>query len=290
MKLLFAAIFLMLGAPIAAQDTAQSIAAASRPPTVATFLDFPPYISDTEPDEGILSVIVKESFARAGIEPDYTLVPWRRSFRAVMRGEIQASYSWALSVERERDFHLSKPIFSISNQLLTTYGDVDSWQQLGAQRPDGSKPILCVPVGWKIAEEIVGLIEQDLLQRVSPGHPRFCLELTRAERTNILYMPRMTAIHYLNALQAEEGNSDNRPWPRLYGLEVPSGIANTQHVLFTQDDEGFALKQRFDQGFASLVASGRYREILNRFVGNYPEEERDAIFEEQINAGILPPE
>lgn len=257
---------------------------------MATFLDFPPYISDSQPADGVLSVIVKESFERAGVTPSYTLVPWRRSYRAVSIGEIEASYSWAYSLERENEFHLSVPVFSISNQLLTTYGDVDNWEQLAEPRADGAKPILCVPVGWKVADELAALIDQGLLQRVSPGHPRFCMELIRAERTNIVYMPRMTAIHYLNALKATETGEQQRPWPPVYSIQVPSGIANTQHVLFTRNAEGKALRDAFNKGFNELVANGRYREILQNYLAGYPDEEQDAILLEQINAGILAPE
>ncbi len=259
-------------------------------PTVATFLDFPPYISDSQPADGVLSVIVKESFERAGITPSYTLVPWRRSYRAVSIGEIEASYSWAYSKERENEFHLSLPVFSISNQLLTTYEDIENWEQLAEPRADGTKPILCVPVGWKVADELIALIDQGLLQRVSPGHPRFCMELIRAERTNIVYMPRMTAIHYLNALKAAEAGEQQRPWPPVYSIQVPSGIANTQHVLFTRNAEGEALKNTFNKGFRNLVTSGRYREILQKYLAGYPDNEQDAVLQEQINAGILPPE
>ena len=283
-------LWLMLFSGLEASYATQPSSATSSSPKVATFLDFPPYITDAEPGEGLLSVVVKESFQLAGLEPDYMLIPWRRSYRAVQIGEIDASYSWAISKEREREFHLSRPIFSISNRLLTTYRDVTKWQQLAEPRPDGAKPILCVPVGWKVAEEITALIEQEIIQRISPGHPRFCMELIRAARTNVIYMPHMTANYYLSRLQSSTPSANASTWPALYSIEVPSGLANTQHALFTRSAEGLLLKQKFDNGFEQLVASGRYREILETFLQAYPEQERAVIYREQINAGILPPE
>lgn len=273
--------------PVWAQQTGHA-AKISGAIKVATFMDFPPFIADTEPGFGILSVIVRESFVAAGLEAEFPLVPWRRSYRAVKRGEYSASYSWAYSDERARDFELSAPIFSISNMLLTTYADLENWQQLETQGQDGARPILCVPHGWKIAEEIAELIARGKLQQISPGHPRFCLELIRANRTNIIYMPRMTAYYHLNAIRDAEAGTDQRPWPALYGMEVPSGIANTQHVIFTRDAAGAALKDRFNAGFAHLVSSGRYHEILETYLANYSPVDRQAIREEQIKAGILP--
>lgn len=257
---------------------------------IATFMDFPPFIADTEPDGGILSVIVTESFRAAGIEPVYSLLPWRRSYRAVMRGEYTASYSWAYSEERARDFELSEPIFAISNQLLTTYSDLENWQQLKEARADGTIPILCVPIGWKVAEEIETLIAQKKIRQMAPGRPRYCMDLIRANRTNIIYMPRMTASYHLNAIKSEETGQNARPWPELYSMAVPNGIANTQHVIFTKSPEGAALKARFDAGFTQLVASGRYQEILTRYLESYSQADRKAVYREQINAGILPQE
>ena len=255
---------------------------------VITFMDFPPFIVDTEPDGGIISAIVTESFAAAGIEIETPLIPWRRAHRAVMRGEFLASYSWAFSDEHAKNFHLSTPIFAISNQIITTYSDVTDWQQFKKPRPDGLLPILCVPIGWKIAPEIVALIENNMLHQVSPGHPRFCIDLVRANRTNILYMPRMTAAYHLAALSAEDSDPGVRPWPKLYGLAIPSGHANTQHVLFTRNSLGLVYKEKFNAGFKTLLESGRYKELLNEHLDNYTPADREAVYRDQKNAGILP--
>lgn len=257
-------------------------------PKVATFLDFPPFITNDEPDDGVVSVIVKESFALAGVEPEYTLINWRRSFRAVSIGEIDASFSWAMSEERAAAVHMSKPIFSTSNELLTTYPDLSNWKQLIDIANGGEKPILCVPTGWKIAKEVQTLLDQQMIRQISPSHPRFCMELVQANRTNIVYMPRMTALHFLNKVTGKTSNGHPMPKPKLYGIPVPSGWTNTQHVIFTKTPAGLALKEKFDQGFKQLVTSGRYAEILSRFLAGYAEEERQAIFAKQINDGILP--
>lgn len=261
------------------------VAAQSNAPKVATFLDFPPYISDEEPDNGFISVIVKESFALAGVKPDYTLINWRRSFRAVRIGEIAASFSWAMSAERAAIVHMSKPLFSTSNELLTTYPGLSDWTQLREIAAAGETPILCVPTGWKIAPEVQTLIDQSLVQQISPSHPRFCMELVQANRTNIVYMPRMTALHFLQQIAAVDSRGNEI---QLHSLPVPSGWANTQHVIFTKNDAGLALKRKFDAGLGQLIESGRYKEILEGFLADYPKAERTAIYQKQIIDGIIP--
>ncbi len=261
---------------------------AGEPIKVTTFMDFPPFISDTEPDGGIINAIVKESFAAAGVEIETPLIPWRRAHRAVQRGQYLASYSWAYSAERAEDFHLSEPIFAISNQIITTYSDITDWQQLKEPRADGKLPILCVPIGWKISPEIAELIEGKMLQKVSPGHPRFCLDLMRANRTDLLYMPQMTAAYHMAGLKAEDSDTGARPWPDLYTLDIPSGVATTQHVIFTPSARGLAYKEKFDAGFNALLKSGRYREILAKHLGHYSQLDRETVYRDQKNAGILP--
>jgi len=258
------------------------------PIKVSTYMDFPPFITDSEPDGGIISAIVKESFAAASIEIETPLIPWRRAHRAVQRGEILASYSWAYSEQRAENFHLSTPIFAISNQIITTYSDISDWQQLKKPRVDGNLPILCIPIGWKISHEITDLIDNKLLQQVSPGHPRFCLDLVRANRTNLLYMPQMTAAYHIAALTAEDSDPGVRPWPDLYSLNIPSGEATTQHIIFTRSPQGLAYKGKFDAGFNALLESGRYGEILAEHLDRYSQIDRETVYRDQKNAGILP--
>jgi ABC-type amino acid transport substrate-binding protein len=271
--------------PGAQQSYAQSDNAVLR---VATYMDFPPFIADTEPDNGIISAIVMESFIAADMNAKTLLVPWRRAYRAVKLGEFSASYSWAYSEQRASEFHLSEPIFAISNQIITTYSDISDWEQLKEARDDGTIPIMCVPTGWNIGPEITDLIDEGLIQRVSPGHPRFCIDLVRANRTNVLYMPMMTINYHLRALQMSDNDPGTPSLPPLYALDLPSGHANTHHILFTRNAKGLANKKRFDAGFKILVESGRYKEILDRHLNSYVLEDREAIYRDQENAGILP--
>jgi len=271
--------------PGARQSSAQADNSTLR---VATYMDFPPFIANTEPDDGIISAIVTESFAAAEVNIEIPEVPWRRAYRAVKLGDYPASYSWAYSEQRARDFHLSVPVFAISNQIITTYSDISNWKQLKKPRRDGTVPILCVPIGWNVSPEITSLIDEGSIQQVSPGHPRFCIDLVRANRTNILYMPMMTINYHLRALQASDNDPGTPSLPPLYALDLPSGHANTHHILFTRDAQGLANKKRFDAGFKILLDSGRYREILDRHLNSYAQKDREAIYRDQENAGILP--
>jgi len=269
-------------------DPASSPVPAHSPIKVSTFMDFPPFITATEPDGGIINAIVNKSFAAANIEIKTPLIPWRRAHRAVKRGDYLASYSWAYNERRAKSFHLSTPIFAISNQIITTYSDITDWQQLKEPRADGTIPILCIPAGWEISSEITELIDNKMLQQVSPGNPRFCLDLVRANRTNLLYMPKMTAAYHIAALSAEDSDPGVRPWPELYTLNIPSGEASTQHIIFTRSARGLDYKEKFDAGFKALLQNGRYSEILAEHLDRYSQLDRETVYQDQKNAGILP--
>lgn len=276
------AIFMMVCTGLASDK-----AAAEETLSIATYMDFPPYITDTDDRLGVISDIVRESFAQTGINLDLQLVPWRRSYRAVRRGDYPASYSWAYSDERAEEFHMSDPVFAISNQLLTTYPGLGSWEALATVGTPEQPPILCVPIGWKVASEIASFVEDGTIERISPSNPRQCLELMRAGRTNIIYLPAMTALYHIDAIQSEEPLAASKEWPALYGIEVPSGLAVTQHVLFTRDEAGRALRDRFDAGLSALVKSGRYQKILEHHLAGLREDDRGAVRQDQIKAGIL---
>lgn len=258
--------------------------------SLVTYKDFPPFVTDALPGGGFINEIVLASFDAAGIEVNISYVPWKRSYRAVARGEYLASHSWAHSVEREKDFHFSMPLFSIANRLLTTIPDLKNWEQLTKNRTPDDLIILCTPIGWKVAIELEEMIENGSITMMTPSQPRSCMELMRAERTDLIYMPEITAAYHLEMIRKEESRHPTRAWPEIKAVTMPSGEQNTQHVIFTKTDIGLNYRDRFDQGFKKIVKDGTYLKILNRFLSKLDNSEQNHILLDQINAGIIPAE
>lgn len=255
---------------------------------IATYRDFPPFVTDNLPGGGIVNEIVAASFATADVDIELQYIPWKRSYRAVSRGEVLASFSWAYSEDRAKDFHFSAPLFMIANRLLTTLPTLKDWTTLKQESAPDNSIILCTPLGWKIADELEALIDNNVITLMAPSRPRSCMELMRAQRTDLIYMPQITASYHLNAIIAEEENYPARAWPEIFSIDIPSGNDNTQHVIFTKNEAGAAYKKRFDIGFKKIVADGTYRAILERFLITLGEDERTKIMKDQIDAGIMP--
>ncbi|WP_262694208.1 substrate-binding periplasmic protein [Kordiimonas aquimaris] len=255
---------------------------------VITYTDFPPFVTNELPGGGIINEIVKASFAAADIELEIEFIPWKRSYRAIARGEFLASFSWAYSDDRAKDFHFSDPLFVVTNRLLTTLPELSSWEMLAQEHTSDDLIILCAPIGWKIAEELEALIDKNFITLMAPSRPQSCIELIHAGRTDLIYMPQITATYHLNSAKKQDTAHPDRPWPTINSVDIPSGNNNTQHVIFTKNAEGLSYKKRFDTGLRKIVADGTYAEILLRFLSNVPEAERLRIMQDQRDADIIP--
>lgn len=66
--------------------------------------DWPPFISETAPGFGPHAEKVARAFRKAGHEIRLEFLPWRRSFEMSRHGTIPATFSWAFTKERTRDF------------------------------------------------------------------------------------------------------------------------------------------------------------------------------------------
>ncbi len=74
--------------------------------------EWPPYFSEKLEHYGIGSRIVTEAFALEGIKVEYGFFPWKRSLWMAQAGEWDGAVGWETNAEREKDFYVSKEVWS----------------------------------------------------------------------------------------------------------------------------------------------------------------------------------
>jgi len=72
--------------------------------------EYPPFFSEKLKDYGVVSQLVKESFARMGVEVRYVFLPWRRGLEEAARGRWDGTFGWQRNDESLKRFHCSDPI------------------------------------------------------------------------------------------------------------------------------------------------------------------------------------
>jgi len=90
--------------------------------------EWPPYMSETLPHFGIVSRIVRESFARHNITVNYTFYPWSRALTQAQTGQYDGSAVWVYSEEREADFYISDPVIRSQYVFFHRRDDDFSWE------------------------------------------------------------------------------------------------------------------------------------------------------------------
>ncbi|WP_199179894.1 substrate-binding periplasmic protein [Chromobacterium sinusclupearum] len=74
--------------------------------------EWPPYMGQELPYDGILSRLVKEAFARGGVDVAFRYYPNNRTLQSARNGQVDGSFGWAPTAERKRDLLYTLPVLS----------------------------------------------------------------------------------------------------------------------------------------------------------------------------------
>ncbi|WP_108649290.1 substrate-binding periplasmic protein [Dongshaea marina] len=80
--------------------------------------EFPPYISDSLPEKGILAELVTQAFGYSGYQTEYQFYPWKRAFHLARGGVSNGSLMWMKSKKRENSFYFSSPVFYLNQNFF----------------------------------------------------------------------------------------------------------------------------------------------------------------------------
>ncbi|WP_179958326.1 substrate-binding periplasmic protein [Chitinimonas arctica] len=73
--------------------------------------EWPPYLSEYEPNYGIASHIVTDAFALEGVTVRYVFRPWRRAYAEAESGKYHGSVVWTFEPDRAEKFFFSDAVF-----------------------------------------------------------------------------------------------------------------------------------------------------------------------------------
>lgn len=90
--------------------------------------EWPPYLGQALPHQGIASRIVAEAFALEGINVQWDFYPWARSLMLAQRGQRAGTAVWLRSEERDKDFYVSDSVVDSSYYLFHRKDHSFDWQ------------------------------------------------------------------------------------------------------------------------------------------------------------------
>ena len=215
--------------------------------------EWPPYTGENLPAQGCDSQVVSEVFAEAGVQVQYTFVPWARGMLLSKDGALDGAIEWADTPEhRASHFVSSQPL---SEQRWVFFHRRDTsipWQQLA----DLHNQRIGLTIGYAYSDmfkplqakypEMFSEAPSDLLNLKKLLHRR--LDLVPLERGVGRYLLR-------TAFTPKEQE-------QIVAQEQAISLFSP-HLLLSRSVAGNEQRmQLFDQGLARLKASGRYQTMM----------------------------
>ncbi len=121
--LIFLLLFLLSFLPqaTAASTSLASSTAAEKTTAVLTLVvdNYPPYIDELAPEQGVLSQLVKQAFASVSVTTTLSFQPWPK-VPVVAAQANHASFLWFKTPELEQDWLFSEPIVELRQMLIST--------------------------------------------------------------------------------------------------------------------------------------------------------------------------
>ncbi|MEH8018387.1 transporter substrate-binding domain-containing protein [Rheinheimera muenzenbergensis] len=255
--LLYLALVLSLGTGYTAVP--QTEQAGSLPELQISAGEWPPFLSEHLPHQGVVAHLIRDIFAAAGYKVSFSFLPWARAYHDSANGKYAASAVWMLAEERTKDFLYSEPVLSEQFVFFHLKQRRFDWQQL----TDLRGLLLGGGLGYSYGPAFDQALEDKVFKMSRVGSTEQNFRRLAAGRIDVfaeeMSVGYYTLNHQLPQLAAE---ISHHPRPLLI---------NQSFLLFPQNAAGSArLLQLFNQHLQQFKQSGRYQSYFDRLAeGGY---------------------
>jgi len=92
--------------------------------------EWPPFLSDSLPHKGVVAHLIRDIFHEAGINVNFTFLPWSRAYHDTLNDKYAATAVWMHNPDRTSDYLYSDAV--LSERFVFFYNKKSSfnWQQL----------------------------------------------------------------------------------------------------------------------------------------------------------------
>ena len=228
--------------------------------------DYAPLTGKSLAGAGVLSGVVQAAFAQSGMPSSLAWQPWKRGYLMTRRGEYDATFPYIHAEQRERDFLYSAPLYVSEQHLFSRADDALELEQLA----HSGRLRLCHPLGWQLPGDLQAQVEQGLLIRHSPPGLAECAQLLLLGRDDLFVADLLLGRYALLATGA--------PLQRFHISRSVLGRQTMPLIVPRSRAGAEALIERFNQGLATLRASGDYQRLI------------DSILTDDALVEVQPPE
>jgi len=230
---------------------AVSVSASERETVRIAVGEWPPYLSQNLPHDGVAAHLVREAFKAGGVEVEFEYFPWQRVRLYVENGTKDASILWVKTEERARTLLFSDVLLEGEAVFFYNKNNPLVWQNyedLDGKRFGG---LLSASYPWFEAAKAEGAdVTMDL---VTVEHRNFSKLLS--ERIDAFSLDKLVGLHMLQQRFPEQAD--------LIDFDPTPVESWPYRLIFTKSPRGEALVEAFNEGLAIIKRQGLIPVYIN---------------------------
>lgn len=82
----------------------------AQPPIPLATGEWAPFTSQNSPQQGVVTMLVRDIFKRMGREPEISFYPWKRCYNLVVQGKVWAAFPYSWTRGRAKEVLFSEPM------------------------------------------------------------------------------------------------------------------------------------------------------------------------------------
>jgi len=220
--------------------------------------EWPPYTSKDLPHYGLMSKIVTEAFALAGIDVDYTFYDsWKRCYVLAKKGKFDGSLTWIPTRERKKYFYFCAPAIPHENVFFHLKSLKFDWNTMEDLKPFR----ISLTASYSYGKEFDTAVKQERLNTYIVYQDIVNIQNLLQGRIEIFPMDKEVGYALLRKTFPPKDQARVTHHPNPLQTTFPTVIISKQ----IDPDRAEHLVAAFNNGLKQLKKNGRHQEIISRY-------------------------
>lgn len=205
--------------------------------------EFPPFTTDTKPDQGCVIKIVKSAFEAEGWKVKLNFLPWSRNLKLLSQGNIDASAYWMDRPDRRRDYIFpSNPVTAEVYRFVFRDDSKLEWESY----EDLSGKTIIINQDYTYTEEFLQSLSNFNIKTRAVKSEDLNLKMILKGRGHLTILNENVYEQYFNELSEDQ--------QAMLFIDTKPALVNQGYLVFSRNNaeqsENFA--QVFDDGYEKI--------------------------------------
>lgn len=223
--------------------------------------EWPPYISQDQRHNGIISHLISDIFTEMGIDASFQFLPWTRAYDETKKGRYEATAIWMEKAERKIDFFYSNPVLIEQFVFFYSKGLMFNWEGIN----DLKKFTLGGIYGYSYGSELDKIISEQTAEIETMNRPKQGFKMLLKGRIEVFPLEINVGKSILKKTFSDEERKKITYHDKAF-------LNNSSFLLFPKSLAGSKdLSEMFNQHLQRFKDTGQYNEYFEKLESGYYE-------------------